>query len=372
MLNPFEDMQQPQAPSNIGQVPDSPDMGAQSDTPQSPDMGGDSPLTSFNQPQASPSAGFGGKLKQALQRFAYYGGQAGMAASGLPTDFEIQKQQVEADTHRRQLQIQQQNADTQRQNEQRLGLQGDMVPVMNPFTKETTMVQRKDAGKYQQEILRQLGGINKQQQALDSKESEGAANRSSKESMAADANAMKAEQLKWGNYYKGITAKQKEESLGIARARLDQSINGPTANIKTQGQMASMLLDHVPNIQTEIADLGKKGKLGPLAGRYSEFMAGKVGDGDPDYVQLRTDLGLFQTALMKAHVGARGSEKIMEHFKNLLDSGKFTPEALGAAMNTVKGYLITYKAGGEGKFGGGTPANAPPAGAKVRDYTSLK
>jgi hypothetical protein len=362
MLNPFEDMQQNQPPpSDIGQT-DAPPQA--SNAPASPDMGGDSPLTSFNQP-SQKTGGFGANLKDALQRFAYYGSQAGMKSVGLPTDFEIQKQQVEADTHRRQLQIQQQNADTERQKI-------NMIPYVDPTTGQVQMVRAQDwarlkAGEQKNATSSSNNAVtNATKQAITDK------TLNSKESIAADANAMKAQQLKWGNYYKGITAKQKEESLGIARARLDQSVNGATQNIKTQGQMASMLLDHVPNIQTEIADLGAKGKLGPLAGRYSEFMAGKVGDGDPDYVQLRTDLGLFQTALMKAHVGARGSEKIMEHFKNLLDSGKFSPEALNAAMNTVKGYLITYKAGGEGKFGGGTPASAPPVGAKVRDYTDIK
>ena len=57
------------------------------------------PTASLGMPDSSqlqqPSQGFGGKLKAALQRFAYYGGQAGLAHAGLPTDFDIQKQQMQ-------------------------------------------------------------------------------------------------------------------------------------------------------------------------------------------------------------------------------------------------------------------------------------
>lgn len=42
------------------------------------------------QQQAMPTSGFGGKLKDMLQRFAYFGGQAALKHVGLPTDDELQ------------------------------------------------------------------------------------------------------------------------------------------------------------------------------------------------------------------------------------------------------------------------------------------
>lgn len=81
-----------------------------------------------------------------------------------------------------------------------------------------------------------------------------------------------------------------------------------------------------------------KGELGPGAGRWNEFWAGKVGVADPKFTKLRTDIGLLQTALMRMHVGARGGEQMMEHFKGLIDSGKQSPENLTAALDAIDEY----------------------------------
>ena len=71
------------------QVPPAPD-------PSSLPPSNPSSIGSLGMPDSSqlqqPSQGFGGKLKSALQRFAYYGGQAALAESGLPTDFQIQQE----------------------------------------------------------------------------------------------------------------------------------------------------------------------------------------------------------------------------------------------------------------------------------------
>lgn len=171
------------------------------------------------------------------------------------------------------------------------------------------------------------------------------------------------QKVQWANYYKQKALDAQNQRLAMQREGMDFREYGPTANIRTQGQMSSELLDHVGKIRDEISSLGAQGKLGPLSGRFNEFMAGKIGAGDPAFTELRTDLGLFQTALMKAHVGSRGSEMMMEHFKGLLDSGKMTPEALDAAMNSVTGYLKTYVKGGQfvppNRNAGGAPT--PPA-----------
>ena len=181
------------------------------------------------------------------------------------------------------------------------------------------------------------------------------------------------QKVQWANYYK-------QQALSMQQQRLAFQQQGPTASTRTQAQMAAGLLDHVDTIKQEIANLGAQGKLGPLNGRFNEFMAGKIGNGDPDYVSLRTSLGLFQTALMKAHVGSRGSEMMMHHFQNLIDAGKMSPESLDAAMGSITQYLNTYVKMGQFNPGAapGIPVapqsqqNTPPPGAKVRDYTNLK
>ena len=116
----------------------------------------------------------------------------------------------------------------------------------------------------------------------------------------------------------------------------------------------------------------QKDSLGPEAGRWSEFMAGKVGAPNPEFTKLRTDVGLLTTKLMRMHVGARGGELMMQHFKDLIDTGKQSPENLLAALDEIDQYAKdtmaeTGKGGGENQ----PESNAPPAGAKVRDYTTL-
>lgn len=84
----------------------------------------------------------------------------------------------------------------------------------------------------------------------------------------------------------------------------------------------------------------KPGELEALAPRWNEFLAGKVGTADPRYVALRTHVnGLLSTALMQAHVGARGSGEMMEHFQDIANAGKMSKDTLQAALNAEKQYV---------------------------------
>jgi hypothetical protein len=98
-------------------------------------------------------------------------------------------------------------------------------------------------------------------------------------------------------------------------------------------------------ITNSLKDLAafKPGELDNIAARWDEFTTGKIGSGDPRYVALRTDTQLLSTALMQAHVGSRGSEGMMEHFKNLADAGKFDAATLKTAIETELRY-VTEKA----------------------------
>jgi hypothetical protein len=71
------------------------------------------------------------------------------------------------------------------------------------------------------------------------------------------------------------------------------------------------------NVSKDMAAIGDD-KLGPIASRWGDFMSGKVGT-EPQFAALRADMGLLSTALMQAHVGSRGSDKMLEHFQRLAD-----------------------------------------------------
>jgi hypothetical protein len=92
-------------------------------------------------------------------------------------------------------------------------------------------------------------------------------------------------------------------------------------------------------VNNDLRQLDQSGKLGVVASRWSDFMAGKVGS-EPEFTKLRTHMGLLATALMQAHVGARGSNEMLEHFKSLADyrisDGPTLRSALGAEYGYVK------------------------------------
>jgi hypothetical protein len=91
---------------------------------------------------------------------------------------------------------------------------------------------------------------------------------------------------------------------------------------------------------TQLIDkLDNAGKLGPVASRWNEFMAGKVGAGDPDVAALRTKMGLSTTLLMQAHVGNRGSSAMLEHFEDLANQKKLDAPTLKAAFNSEMSYV---------------------------------
>jgi hypothetical protein len=84
----------------------------------------------------------------------------------------------------------------------------------------------------------------------------------------------------------------------------------------------------------------KPGELPGLGPRWNEFLAGTVGTADPRYVALRTHVnGLLSTALMQAHVGARGGERLMEHFEDIANAGKMSLPTLRAALGAERQYV---------------------------------
>ena len=88
-----------------------------------------------------------------------------------------------------------------------------------------------------------------------------------------------------------------------------------------------------------IDKLDAEGKLGPLAGRWNDFMAGKWGAGDPEYAALRAKMGLSTTLLMQAHVGSRGGSALLEHFEDLANAGKMDGATLKSAMASEGNYV---------------------------------
>lgn len=111
--------------------------------------------------------------------------------------------------------------------------------------------------------------------------------------------------------------------------------------------------------------LDAAGKLGPLAGRWNDFMAGKFGAGDPDYAALRAKMGLSTTLLMQAHVGSRGGSALLEHFEDLANAGKMDGATLKSALGSEINYVQdkAMDPNGMNYRKPSTAASGPPPGA---------
>ena len=138
----------------------------------------------------------------------------------------------------------------------------------------------------------------------------------------------------------GINAQQ----LGLSETRdVGQAEAEKVTNARS---LLSVFNNPNPNDRGAIQlaqDLARQGKLGPIAGRFQDFMAGTVGAGDPEVEELRTKMGLLATGLMQVHVGARGSAAMMEHFADLASAKKMDGPTLLSGLNAENNY-VTRKA----------------------------
>lgn len=98
------------------------------------------------------------------------------------------------------------------------------------------------------------------------------------------------------------------------------------------------------SVAQNIQALQAKGNLGVVGSRWNDFLAGKVGDGDPDFQALRTNMGLLSTKLMQAHVGSRGSAQMLEHFQHLADYRITDAKTLLSALSAEHKYMTSTAA----------------------------
>lgn len=112
----------------------------------------------------------------------------------------------------------------------------------------------------------------------------------------------------------------------------------PTGGLGSASVTAGRALKGAQDTMQLVNDLSPE--LGPVMGRWNDFLAGKVGatpegpDGKPDprYEALRTNLQFINAAAAKFHLN---SVRAVEEFNKLADAGKMTPELLNQYILTV-------------------------------------
>lgn len=130
-----------------------------------------------------------------------------------------------------------------------------------------------------------------------------------------------------------------------------------TATMKTMKQQAQATLPEIDKALDETERIANK--LGPAEGRWNDFWQGKIGADDPDYAHYKDEIGFVSTAVTLAHARGRMSNELFEHFQNMFDAGKQSPENMIQALNVAHEWLDSYAKMGDQPAGGGQA----PAGA---------
>lgn len=183
-------------------------------------------------------------------------------------------------------------------------------------------------------------------------------------------------------------------------AQLGGDINKISETSRAQAEMAREILPKIPDIAQMAKQLNDAGLMGPIGGRWREFLGKKVGSigwdtadytdtkltpaeivaaagkgDDPNLKQLvgrfQSEVGLFATALARAHGGARGggSPMMLKHIEDIFGPNKSDYDSfigqLSGAQTWMQGYadLVPTR-----QPGGGTPTpNVPRDGGKPFD-----
>lgn len=123
----------------------------------------------------------------------------------------------------------------------------------------------------------------------------------------------------------------------------------PTGATRGRGQFAQAITDQIPSIQQDVTDL--KDQLGPISGRWNEFLVGKVGADNPAYFGLKTDLTNLATAWMRLHANSEGARA---DFERILSTAK-SPDDLVSALNKIDKLAQDYV-----RIGGGNQPKETP------------
>ncbi len=133
------------------------------------------------------------------------------------------------------------------------------------------------------------------------------------------------------------------------------SIDTPSNQTKVMAERADTV-KYLGGRILSLIDQGEK-TLGPLSGRWSDFISGKIGIAGTDWTRLSQDLDLIQTALMQMHTGSRASQVVLEKFKRHLDASRQDPANIRAALDEAIAYAnhLTEKSPGP------QPTSKPPS-----------
>ena len=141
-----------------------------------------------------------------------------------------------------------------------------------------------------------------------------------------------------------------------------------TSQMKNVSAQAKLAAGQIPSIIKEVDDL--KDQLGPVAGRWNEFMQGRVGTDNPAFAGLRADLMMQGTAVALAHARGRLPENLRQEFDNMINAPQQSPENIKAVLSHIQPWL--EKAGSMSEQPMNPPNVKPRANAAVSQTSGHK
>lgn len=128
-------------------------------------------------------------------------------------------------------------------------------------------------------------------------------------------------------------------AANIAGAKSDAQLTGNQKQTRTGAQE---ILAQYPRINANIDKALKSGKMdSTISSRWNEFMTGHLGTNDPTMVAIRTDLGFLQSKLSQIHT-TRTSNEVLQKFQELMNAKTMTAGTLKDALSTVKHWVDEY------------------------------
>jgi hypothetical protein len=136
------------------------------------------------------------------------------------------------------------------------------------------------------------------------------------------------------------------------------SMNTPTTNQRTAAGRAETVIAMAPEVLSRIDAVGSQ--MGPISGRWNDFMQGKVGAPNEQFAALRSDLLMMSSAVALAHAQGRLPENLRQEFDHAINAPNQTPENLKATINTMIPWLQQVQ--NQGERPGAQPASGTASG----------
>jgi hypothetical protein len=134
------------------------------------------------------------------------------------------------------------------------------------------------------------------------------------------------------------------------------SVNTPTMTQRTAAGRAQTVIEMAPEVIARIDAAASQ--MGPVAGRWNEFMQGKVGAPNQQMAELRSDLLMMSSAVALAHAQGRLPENLREEFDHAINAPHQTPANLKGIIQTMIPWL--QKVQDQGHTVGNQQQAAPP------------